>query len=67
MYKIIGKVPNYFIILIPIICLCLVILLYSFLFVLIFVDNISNCEEKCIYNVSTIPVTTRIKEATIRK
>ena len=32
----------------------------------IFVDNISNCEEKCSYNVSTIPMTTRIKEA-IRK
>ena len=59
---------NYFIIAIASICIYFVILLkYSFPFMLIFVDNISHCEEKCIYNVSTIPMTARIKVATIRK
>ena len=42
------------------------ILKYSFLIMIIFFDNINNCEEKCIYNVSIIPMTTRIKVETAR-
>ena len=43
------------------------ILRYSFIFMLICINNISNCEEILIADVSTIPMTIRIKEGTVRK
>ena len=58
--RIILRNTNYFIIVIAIICLYFMILLC----IEIFISNcgkISNCEESCIDNVSTIPTKTSIK------